>query len=116
MSRIRGASGKVYEEMDVTKLQSQMQDEEGDEEVQGLSKDLKIAMYRKEVEYKDKTINHLMELIRTYGFCKPEMQLGRMELDEAKSRWMDSHDSYDDKNLGMLAKFVIEEMRKKGEI
>jgi hypothetical protein len=107
---IRGASGKVYEEMDVTKLQT-----EGEERAQGISKDLMISMLEIEVKYKEKTINHFLGLIRTYGFCRPEMQLARMGLEEANDKWAQDK-NVDDKNLGAIAKFVVAEMRKKGEL
>ena len=111
---IRGASGKVYEEMDVTKLQT------GEAEgarygAQGVGKDLMISMLETEVKYKEKTINHFLDLIRTYGFCRPEMQLARMELEEANDKWAQDK-NVDDKNLGAIAKVVVAEMRNKGEI
>ncbi len=107
---IRGASGKVYEEMDVTKLQT-----EGEERAQGISKDLMISMLEIEVKYKEKTINHFLGLIKTYGFCRPEMQLARMGLEEANDKWAQGK-NVDDKNLGAIAKFVVAEMLKKGEL
>lgn len=120
---IRGASGKIYEEMDVTKLQ--MSGVTGalgkplevgvDKTTQGVGKDLMISMLETEVKYKEKTINHFLDLIRTYGFCRPEMQLARMELEEANGKWAQDK-NVDDKNLGAIAKFVVAEMRKKGEL
>lgn len=107
---IRGASGKIYEEMDVTKLQTGV-----DKTIQGVSKDLMISMLEIEVKYKEKTINHFLGLIRTYGFCRPEMQLARMGLEEANDKWAQDK-NVDDKNLGAIAKFVVAEMRKKGEL
>jgi hypothetical protein len=107
---IRGASGKIYEEMDVTKLQTGV-----DKTIQGVSKDLMISMLEIEVKYKEKTINHFLGLIRTYVFCRPEMQLARMGLEEANDKWAQDK-NVDDKNLGAIAKFVVAEMRKKGEL
>ena len=107
---IRGASGKIYEEMDVTKLQTGV-----DKTIQGVSKDLMISMLETEVRHKKNTIDYFLDLIRTYGFCRPEMQLARMELEEANDRWAQDK-NVDDKNLGAIAKFVVAEMRKKGEL
>jgi hypothetical protein len=114
---IRGASGKVYEEMDVTKLQTgeTSEVEEARYGAQGVGKDLMISMLKTEVKYKEQTINHFLDLIRTYGFCRPEMQLARMELEEANDKWAQDK-NVDDKNLGAVAKFVLAEMRKKGEL
>jgi hypothetical protein len=120
---IRGASGKVYEEMDVTKLQMSGASGVGgkrlevgvDKTTQGVGKDLMISMLETEVKYKEKTINHFLDLIRTYGFCRPEMQLARMELEEANGKWAQDK-NVDDKNLGAIAKFVVAEMIKKGEL
>ena len=107
---IRGASGKVYEEMDVTKLQTGV-----DKSNQGVGKDLMISMLETEVRHKKNTIDYFLDLIRTYGFCRPEMQLARMELEEANDKWAQDK-NVDDKNLGAIAKFVVAEMRKKGEL
>ena len=111
---IRGASGKIYEEMDVTKLHTG--EAKGERyEAQGVGKDLMISMLETEVRHKKNTIDYFLDLIRTYGFCRPEMQLARMELEEANDRWAQDK-NVDDKNLGAIAKFVVAEMRKKGEI
>ena len=110
---IRGASGKVYEEMDVTKLRVEV--EGVGKTTQGVGKDLMISMLETEVKYKEKTIDYFLDLIRTYGFCRPEMQLARMELEEANDKWAQDK-NVDDKNLGAIAKFVVAEMIKKGEL
>jgi len=111
---IRGASGKVYEEMDVTKLQTR-ETVAAKYGAQGLGKDLMITMLETEVRHKRNTIDYFLDLIRTYGFCRPEMQLARMELEEANDKWAQDK-NVDDKNLGAIAKFVVAEMRKKGEL
>jgi len=111
---IRGASGKVYEEMDVTKLQTGETDA-ARYGAQGVGKDLMISMLETEVRHKRNTIDYFLDLIKTYGFCRPEMQLARMELEEANDKWAQDK-NVDDKNLGAIAKFVVAEMRKKGEL
>jgi hypothetical protein len=43
------------------------------------------------------------------------MQLARMELEEANDKWAQDK-NVDDKNLGAIVKFVLAELRKKGEL
>ena len=123
--RIKGASGKEYEAVDVTKLQEKKY-EDMTEQIkawgQGLKqgkaeaeKDLKIQKLQAEVDAKDRTVKHLLDLIETFGFCKPEMQLGRMDLREAQDVWMEGR-GVDEKNLGAFAKSVLRDMMKLGEL
>lgn len=129
MSRVKGASGKEYEVLDVTKLQVEVKYEAFDAEKarlkawgEGLKQghkeaeqELKIQKLRTEIDQRNKTVKMLLELIERYGLCREEMQLARMDLREAQDRWMEEQ-NVDGKNLGMFAHWVLEDMRNRGEL
>lgn len=77
-------------------------------------KDYENVLERQNKSLQD-TVVHLTALIHTFGFCRPEMQLARMELGEATERYV-LNKSYDEKNYGAIAKHVLAEMRAKGEM
>lgn len=136
MSRVKGASGKEYEVLDVTKLQVEVKYEAFDAEKarlkawgEGLKQGhkegelrvkidqlgLEMGKLKDEIDRKTKTVKMLLELIERYGLCREEMQLARMDLREAQDRWMEEQ-NVDGKNLGMFAHWVLEDMRNRGEI
>jgi hypothetical protein len=108
--KIKGVTGAEYEEwkppeqghylMDLQGLEREMMD------LQGLERENKSLK---------ETVVHLTTLIQTFGLCRPETQLARMELGEATERYV-LNKSYDEKNLGVLAKNLLKEMREKGEL
>jgi len=135
--KIKGASGREYEEWKPPE-ESQVLSEEAEERLSAAELDRDVQLKRwgqtlmntavelKELQEKNqelreqnfslkKTLTHLTTLIQTFGLCRPETQLARMELGEATERYvMDK--SYDEKNLGVIAKNLLKEMREKGEL
>ena len=98
--KIKGASGREYEEWKPPEQGHYLMD------LQGLERENKSLK---------ETVVHLTTLIQTFGLCRPETQLARMELGEATERYV-MNKSYDEKNLGVLAKNLLKEMRANGEL
>jgi hypothetical protein len=98
--KIKGVTGAEYEEWKPPEQGHYLMD------LQGLERENKSLK---------ETVVHLTTLIQTFGFCRPETQLARMELGEATERYV-LNKSYDEKNLGVLAKNLLKEMREKGEL
>ena len=78
-------------------------------------KDLKIQKLHTELDQRNKTVKMLMQLIEKYGFCHPDMQAARMELKDAHERWM-GEVGIDGKNLGAFSHWVLQEMKRNGEL
>jgi hypothetical protein len=98
--KIKGVTGAEYEEWKSPEQSRQVM----------VSQELK-----RQNEALKETVVHLTTLIQTFGFCRPETQLARMELGEATERYV-MNKSYDEKNLGMIAKNLIKEMRANREL
>lgn len=77
--------------------------------------ELKIQKLHTEIDQRNKTIKLLMILIETYGFCNPNIQAARIDLKEAHERWMSEVD-IDGKNLGAFSHWVLQEMKRNGEL
>ena len=77
--------------------------------------ELKIQKLHTEIDQRNKTVKMLMALIEKYGFCREEMQLARMDLKEAHEKWMGEVD-IDGKNLGAFSHWVLQEMKRNGEL
>ena len=92
--KIKGVTGAEYEEWKPPEQGHYLMD------LQGLERENKSLK---------ETVVHLTTLIQTFGFCRPETQLARMELGEATERYV-MNKSYDEKNLGMIANNLIKEM------
>jgi hypothetical protein len=92
--KIKGVTGAEYEEWKPPEQGHYLMD------LQGLERENKSLK---------ETVVHLTTLIQTFGLCRPETQLARMELGEATER-------YDEKNLGVIARNLVKEMRANGEL
>jgi hypothetical protein len=101
--RIKGVSGREYEEWKTPQELQMLQTAMNSQELERQNKSLKD------------TVAHLTTLIHTFGFCRPETQLARMELGEATERYV-LNKNYDEKNLGVIARNLLKEMREKGEL
>lgn len=76
---------------------------------------LKLAKARTEIDQRNKAVKMLMQLVERYGFCREEMQVARMDLNEAHEMWMGEVD-IDGKNLGAFSHWVLQEMKRNGEL
>ena len=98
--KIKGASGREYEEWKPPEQGHHLMD---------------LQELERQNKYLKETVVHLTTLIQTFGLCRPETQLARMELGEATERYV-MNKSYDEKNLGVIARNLVKEMRANGEL
>lgn len=108
--KIKGASGREYVD-----LREEIKHLLEGKEVDGMMDSIAMSGLKRENKSLKETVVHLTTLIQTFGLCRPETQLARMELGEATERYV-MNKSYDEKNLGVLAKNLLEEMRANGEL
>lgn len=108
--KIKGASGREYVD-----LREEIKHLLEGKEVDGMMDSIATSGLKRENGALKETVVHLTTLIQTFGLCRPETQLARMELGEATERYV-MNKSYDEKNLGVLAKNLLEEMRANGEL
>jgi len=112
--KIKGVTGRTYVDLqqEINHLLETNEMEEMGNTVGGW---ITTSKLNRDVDQIKKTVTHLTALIHHYGLCRPETQLARMELGEASMRYV-SEKNYDEKNLGAIAKHVLQEMREKGEL
>ena len=108
--KIKGASGREY--VDLREEINHLLD---GKEIDGMMGSIATSDLKRENKSLKETVVHLTTLIQTFGLCRPETQLARMELGEATERYV-MNKSYDEKNLGVIAKNLLKEMREKGEL
>lgn len=108
--KIKGVTGRTYVD-----LQQEINHLLVTNEIEEMGNTITTSKLNRDVDQLKKTVTHLTALIHHYGLCRPETQLARMELGEASMRYV-SEKNYDEKNLGAIAKHVLQEMREKGEL
>jgi hypothetical protein len=108
--KIKGVSGRQYVD-----LQEEILHLLDGQEITGLVNTVGTSELQGNIQQLKFVVRHLTSLIQTFGLCRPEMQLARMELGEATERYLEDK-GYDEKNYGAIAKDVLAEMRAKGEM
>ena len=108
--KIKGVTGKTYVDLNA-EIRHYLEGKDMEE----FQDTINHSQLKSNIEQLKKTVTHLTALIHHYGLCRPETQLARMELGEASMRYV-SEKNYDEKNLGAIAKHVLQEMREKGEL
>jgi hypothetical protein len=108
--KIKGVTGRTYVD-----LQQEINHLLETNEMEEMGNTITTSRLNRAVDQLKQTVTHLRALIHHYGLCRPETQLARMELGEASMRYV-SEKNYDEKNLGAIAKHVLQEMREKGEL
>jgi hypothetical protein len=144
MKKVQGVSGKQYELWEEEEIQEQIKkpkrgyDAVTVEQVRDWSREMihqqNIEALKNEIikikndhdKWKQKAegatseVAVLMGLIEEYGLCRPELQVGRMGLDEAYRKWREKLDREDKEDfldtLGRFSKAIAKEMKKKGEL
>ena len=114
--KIKGVTGREYEAWDPERAKAVNEPSKA-KEVQDLLEGLASKVYELERERKrfQQALAHITSLVTEYGLCRPEIQLARMDLPEATERYADNR-NWDEKNMGVIAKSVLAEMREKGEL
>lgn len=108
--KVKGVTGKTYVD-----LSAEIRHYLEGKELEEFQDTINHSKLKEENKRLQTALSHLTSLITEYGLCRPETQLARMELPEATARYAENR-NYDEKNMGVIAKNLIAEMRLKGEL
>jgi DNA-binding ferritin-like protein len=108
--KIKGVTGKTYVD-----LSAEIRHYLEGKELEEFQDTINHSKLKEENKRLQDALSHITSLITEYGLCRPETQLARMELSEATVRYVENR-NWDDKNMGVIAKRLISEMREKGEL